>query len=104
MASGILGKAAPPAREYVAVYTGPQGATATVNISLCNAYPTDTEARLALSSGSAQGPGDFVEYDRPLPAHTSYERTGIVLASGTNVLVWAAMPDTHVIVYGFEEV
>ena len=104
MASGILGNAALQSGEYTPVYIVPEGAIATVNISLCNAGNTPAIVRLALCEGLAPEAGEFIEYGMSLYPGDSFERTGIALQGDRSVIAYAEKGDgVNISVYGFEE-
>ena len=103
MATGILGKASIQAGVYTLVYTVPDEATASVNISLCNTGTGQASVWLALCEGSEPAPGEFIEHGLRLPASGSFERTGLVLQSGRSVIAQADNAGVNVVVYGFEE-
>ena len=102
MASGILGQSAPAATTNTTVYTVPASTLAVVNISVVNRGGSAATIRVALSAGSTPNDDEWIEYNTSVGATSVLERTGIVLDTTKNVVVYASSADTSVSVYGLE--
>ena len=102
MASGILGQSAPAATTNTTVYTVPASTLAVVNISVVNRGGSAATVRVALSAGSTPNDDEWIEYNTSVGATSVLERTGVVLDTTKNVVVYASSADTSVSVYGLE--
>ena len=102
MASGILGQAAPAATTNTTVYTVPASTLAVVNISVVNRGGSAATVRVALSAAATPNDDEWIEYNTSVGATSVLERTGIVLDTTKNVVVYASSADTSVSVYGLE--
>ena len=102
MASGILGKASPTADTDTIIYTVPDSVLAVCNISVCNTGMNTASVRIALAAGDTPMDGEYIEYDTPVPARGSMERTGIALQAGRRVIVRASAA-VNIVVYGMED-
>ena len=102
MASGILGKANPSAATNTTVYTVPSNKLATVNISICNRGGTAANIRVGLSSSATPGDDEFIEYGTSILANGVLERFGVMIGSGTNVVVYSDAATVSVMVFGAE--
>jgi len=102
MASGILGQAAPAATTNTTVYTVPASTLAVVNISVVNRGGSAATVRVALSAAATPNDDEWIEYNTSVGATSVLERTGVVLDTTKNVVVYASSADTSVSVYGLE--
>ena len=102
MASGILGQSAPAATTNTTVYTVPASTLAVVNISVVNRGGSAATVRVALSAAATPNDDEWIEYNTSVGATSVLERTGIVLDTTKNVVVYASSADTSVSVYGLE--
>lgn len=103
MASGILGKASLSAATNTTLYTVPAATTTTLNISVCNLGTSGT-ARIQLAASATGTPAatEYFEYNTILNANQVLERTGIVVATGTNIVAFSDTPNITVMVWGVE--
>ena len=106
MATGKLGAQDIPAGTVGAgtsVYSCPPTTFAVVSLSLCNRSTTSSRnIRVALSTSTTPANADFIEFDSELLAKGVLERTGIVLAAGQQIIVYANGTDISAVVYGIE--
>ena len=104
MASGILGQSAPSGTTNTTVYTVPASTLSIVNISVTNRSSSATvDVRIALSGTGTPTNAEYIEYEATLPANGVLERSGIVMETGKNVVVYCSTGDTSVSVYGLEQ-
>lgn len=105
MAQGRLATANPTADSVVDLYTPSAGKVATVSVSICNKGADTATIRLALTSaGSASlAAGDYLEYDKALPANESMQITGIVLSAPETLVCRASSGNVDFVAFGFEE-
>jgi hypothetical protein len=103
MATGRLGANALSATTDTSVYTCPSATFAVVTVSICNRNSADSRnIRLALASTGTPTTAEYLEYDVELVASGVLERTGIVLAAGQRIVVYASAGDITAVVYGIE--
>ena len=105
MASGKLGAADLAAATEVELYSPAASTLATVTVAFCNRGTATAKIRIALSaSGDAAGTADdWLEYDRAILAHESFERTGITVGSQGKIFVESDTANVSAIAMGFEE-
>ncbi len=103
MASGILGQSAPSAATNTTVYTVPSAKLATVCINVCNTNTTPVYVRIALSATGTPSASEWIEYDAEILASGVLERTGIVMNTTKNIVVYSDTANVSVSVYGYEE-
>lgn len=103
MATGTLGQSAPSASTNTTVYTVPAALTATVNVNIVNRGTSAASVRLAISATGTPANSEFLEFNTNIPASGVLERTGLVISTGKNLVVFSTTADTSVNVYGFEE-
>ena len=106
MATGRLGAADIPAGVVGAgtnVYQCPGTTFAVVTVSMCNRNSTDSRnVRIAVATSDTPNNAEFIEFDVELLASGVLERTGIVLAAGQRIVVYASATDITSVVYGIE--
>lgn len=100
---GMLGRLDVPAGADAALYTCAAGAGATLNLSMCNRTASVATVRVAITSGGAPAPADYVEYDTQLPANGILERTGLVMTAGEKLYVRADIAGISARAHGFEK-
>ena len=75
-----------------------------MNISVTNRSSSATvDVRIALSGTGTPTNAEYIEYEATLPANGVLERSGIVMETGKNVVVYCSTADTSVSVYGLEQ-
>ena len=102
MANGRLGTADLAANTNTTVYTVPAANFAVVTLSMCNRSTTQRSIRVAVAAADTPTPGEYIEYDTSLVGNGTLERTGIVLAAGQKIVVFANSVDVSAVVYGLE--
>lgn len=106
MATGRLGASDIPAgttNPGTNVYQCPPATFAVVTLSLCNRNATlSRNIRVAVATSDSPNVQEFIEFDAELLAKGVLERTGIVLAAGQRIVVFASATDVSAVVYGIE--
>ena len=103
MATGRLGTNDIPATTNTTVYTCPASTFAVVTVSLCNRNATTArDIRIAVATSGTPSDAEYIEYDASLLAKGVLERTGLVLAAGQRIVVYASATDVSAVVYGIE--
>lgn len=102
MANGILGKINVPATTLTTVYTVPADTFSVVTINVCNRSTAPRTVRLALSATGTPDPEEYIEYDVEILANGVLERTGVVLDTTRQVVVYADSLGCSAMVYGLE--
>ena len=103
MATGRLGVNDIPATTDTTVYTCPASTFAVVTVSLCNRNSTTArDIRIAVATSGTPSDAEYIEYDASLLAKGVLERTGLVLAAGQRIVVYASATDVSAVVYGIE--
>ena len=103
MATGRLGVNDIPATTDTTVYTCPASTFAVVTVSLCNRNATTArDIRIAVATSGTPSDAEYIEYDASLLAKGVLERTGLVLAAGQRIVVYASATDVSAVVYGIE--
>ena len=102
MATGRLGNFAIAATTNTTVYTVPTGYYTVCNISLTNRNATAINIRLAMASTGTPNASEWIEYDTILIPNGVFERTGLVLQAGLNIVVYSDTANLGCTVYGIE--
>lgn len=102
MANGILGKIDVPATTLTTAYTVPADTFSVVTINVCNRSTAPRTVRLALSATSTPDPEEYIEYDVEILANGVLERTGVVLDTTRQIVVYADSLGCSAMVYGLE--
>ena len=103
MATGRLGVFAIPATTNTTVYTVPTGYYAIANVSVTNRNATSTiNLRVAMSASGTPNNEEWIEYDTIVIPYGVYERTGLVLQAGLNIVVYSSSANVGCTVYGIE--
>jgi hypothetical protein len=102
MATGRLGNTDIPATTNTTAYTTPVGTYAVANISLTNRNPTSINLRVAMATTATPAASEWIEYDTVLIPNGVFERTGLVLQGGLNIVVYTNLANVGCTVYGIE--
>ena len=102
MATGRLGVQDLTADTDTTVYTVPVGTYAVANVSVTNRNQTSITLRLAMATTSTPDPEEFIEYETVIIPNGVFERTGLVMQGGLNIVARANQGNVGVTVYGIE--
>lgn len=103
MATGRLGVFAIPATTNTTVYTVPTGYYSVCNVSITNRNASSTiTLRLALSASGTPNNEEWIEYDTIIIPNGVFERTGLVMQAGLNIVVYSSAANVGCTVYGIE--
>lgn len=102
MATGRLGVQDLTADTDTTVYTVPVGTYAVANVSITNRNATAITLRLAMATTSTPNPEEFIEYETVIIPNGVFERTGLVMQGGLNIVARANQGSVGVTVYGIE--
>ena len=102
MATGRLGVSAIPATTNTIVYTVPTGYYAVANVSITNRNTSAISIRVALSTTGSPNIQEFMEYDTVMVPNGVFERTGLVMQAGLNIVVYSSAANVGCTVYGIE--
>lgn len=102
MATGRLGTNALSATTLTTAYTVPTGYYAVCNVSFTNTSSSPVTIRLAMASTGTPSASEYIEYDTPVVAKGVFERTGLVLQAGLNIVAYSSAANVNVNVYGIE--
>lgn len=102
MATGRLGNTAIPATTNTTAYTVPTGYYAVCNVSLTNRNSTAIKVRVALASTGTPNDQEWIEYETTIVPNGVFERTGLVLQAGLNIVVYSDTANVGCTVYGIE--
>jgi hypothetical protein len=102
MATGRLGVQDLTANTDTTVYTVPVGTYAVANVSITNRNATAITLRLAMATTSTPNPEEFIEYETVIIPNGVFERTGLVMQGGLNIVARANQGSVGVTVYGIE--
>ena len=104
MATGRLAKPAQlAATTNTTAYTVPTGYYAVANVSFTNTGTSSVTIRLAMSTSTSPSSAEWIEYDTVVVGKGVFERTGLVLQAGLNLVAYTNTGSAvNVSVYGFE--
>lgn len=102
MATGRLGVQDLAANTDTTVYTVPVGTYAVANVSVTNRNATSITLRVAMATTGVPNDEEWIEYDTVVIPNGVFERTGLVLQGGLNIVVKANNANVGVTVYGIE--
>jgi hypothetical protein len=102
MATGRLGVQEISAATNTTVYTVPSGIYSICNVSITNRGTTSANIRLAMASTGSPTNQEWIEYDTVLVGNGVFERTGLVMQAGLNIVVYSSAASVGVTVYGIE--
>ena len=106
MATGRLAAVAIPATTNTTVYTVPLNFYTVCNITLVNRNTSAINVRVAMSTATGSPPTpnaeEWIEYDTIIIPNGVFERTGLVLNAGLNLIVYSTSATVGCTVYGIE--
>ena len=102
MATGRLGVQDLTADTDTTVYTVPVGTYAVANVSITNRNTTAITMRLAMATTSTPDDEEWIEYNTVIIPNGVFERTGLVMQGGLNIVARANAANVGVTVYGIE--
>jgi len=102
MATGRLGVSAIAQTTLTTVYTVPTGQYTVLNVSLTNRNTSAITMRMAISSTATPNIQEYIEYDTVIVPLGVFERTGLVLNAGLNIVVYTSAANVGCTVYGIE--
>ncbi len=102
MATGRLGNIAVGAATNATAYTVPSGYYTVCNVTLVNRNAAAVRIRVAMASSATPNPQEWLEYDTIVVPGGVFERTGLVLNAGLNIVVYSDAANVGCTVYGIE--
>ena len=102
MATGRLGNVDIPATTNTTANTVPVGTYAVANISLANRNATSVNIRVAMATTATPTDQEWIEYETVLIPNGVFERTGLVMQGGLNIVVYSTQANVGCTVYGIE--
>lgn len=102
MATGRLGVQAIPATTNTTVYTVPVGFYSVCNVSITNRNSSAITIRLAMATTATPSDQEWIEWETVLIPNGVFERTGLVLNGGLNIVVYSSAANVGCTVYGIE--
>ena len=102
MATGRLGNVDIPATTNTTAYTVPVGTYAVANISLANRNATSVNIRVAMATTATPTDQEWIEYETVLIPNGVFERTGLVMQGGLNIVVYTSSANVGCTIYGIE--
>lgn len=102
MATGRLGVQDLTADTDTTVYTVPVGSYAVANVSITNRNATSISMKLAMATTGTPTDEEWIEWNTIIIPNGVFERTGLVLQGGLNIVVNANSANVGVTVYGIE--
>lgn len=104
MASGVLGQVSLAATTYTSVYTVPVTTLSYVNVNIANRNTTNVAVRVAITTGATPTTAQFIEYDVDIAPNGVLERSGLVMDTGKQLVVYSDTTNVSVAIYGVEQV
>jgi hypothetical protein len=102
-ANKILGQVSPAADTLTALYTVPAATQANVNIFVCNTSFAITTFRIAIvKSGGSVSTEEYIAYDTEININYPIDITGISLAAGDFIRVYATLNTVTFTAMGIE--
>ena len=85
------------------LYNVPTGYYAIANVSITNQNTTSVTLKLAMASTATPNPSEWIEWNTVIPGNGVFERTGLVLNPGLNIVgVSSNASGVFSTVYGIE--
>ena len=103
MASGVLGQVSLAATTYTSVYTVPVTTLSYVNVNIANRNTTNVAVRVAITTGATPTTAQFIEYDVDIAPNGVLERSGLVMDTGKQLVVYSDTANVSVSLYGVEQ-
>lgn len=102
---GNLGSVAPAATTNTLLYTGPASRKATGTLTVCNQNTSEIKFRFAIVNGAISGVAakDYREYDTVVPGGGAFEKSGIPIAAGYQLMVRSDTANVSFNLDGIEE-
>jgi hypothetical protein len=102
MATGRLGNIAVGIATNATAYTVPAGFYTVCNVTLVNRNAAAVRIRVAMASSATPNAQEWLEYDTIVVPGGVFERTGLVLNAGLNIVVYSDAANVGCTVYGIE--
>ena len=102
MATGRLGSANLAASTNTTVYTVPATTFSVVTLSICNRSNSAITCRVSLSTTTTPAADEWIEYDTEILPKGVLERTGLVMQTGLNLVVWSSTANVSAVAIGIE--
>jgi hypothetical protein len=102
MATGRLGVQDLTADTDTTVYTVPVGTYAVANVSITNRNEAAISMKLAMATTGIPTDEEWVEWNTIIIPNGVFERTGLVMQGGLNIVVNTNASNVGVTVYGIE--
>jgi len=99
----ILGQSSPSATTLTTLYTVPASTQANVNLFICNNSIIDTTIRISIvKSGGSTSNEEYIAYDMKISRDYPINITGIALATGDFIQVYATLATVTFTATGIE--
>ena len=102
MATGRLGSANLVAATPAVIYTVGNDIFSVVTVNVCNRSSSAVTINIALSSADTATDDEYIEFGADLVPNGVLERTGLVIESGTRVIVTSSGNDVSAMTMGIE--
>ena len=102
MPSGRLGVADLSATTNTTIYTVPASVFSVVNVNLCNRTAASITVRIAVAASASPANSEYIEYGTTIPANGVLERTGIVMSTTNQLVVYASAVGISATIFGVE--
>ena len=91
------------ATTYTSVYTVPVTTLSYVNVNIANRNTTNVAVRVAITTGATPTTAQFIEYDVDIAPNGVLERSGLVMDTGKQLVVYSDTTNVSVAIYGVEQ-
>lgn len=102
MATGLLGQAALAANTNTTVYTVPSNTFTVFSVNVLNRGTSQATVRVALAASGTPTNAEWIEFNVPVDPSGVLERTGLMMNSTKNLVVWTSGGSVSVSAYGVE--
>jgi hypothetical protein len=102
MATGRLGVQDLTLNTDTTVYTVPVGTYAVANVSITNRNQNAISMKLAMATTGVPNDEEWIEWNTIIIPNGVFERTGLVMQGGLNIVVNTDASNVGVTVYGIE--